>query len=262
MGLGDEIMALGHAETVSRRDYCGSPVAIVDRRGMARKHDLWRGSPFVTMSPGPNTPTVTNAAQYRPYIRYPFTRETGITPSGWRARDYRGRLVLTDEELEAGRRLRAQLGPFVILGAEIGPGASPNKDWGRARFESLVSLLSPHMAVVQSSAPRPEFTAIPGVRRHLKLHNFRQVCGVLAASTGYVGVEGGLHHAAAALGLPGTVIFGHFIDPLVTGYPEHRNLRGGAIGMCGSWSSCGECERAMEAVTPETVAEVTLSWAF
>jgi len=68
-------------------------------------------------------------------------------------------------------------------------------------------------------------------------------------------VEGGLHHAAAALGRPAVVIFGHFIDPEVTGYHGHKNLRGGAVGMCGSWSSCPECVRAMEAITPEVVVD-------
>ena len=36
--------------------------------------------------------------------------------------------------------------------------------------------------------------------------------------------EGGLHHAAAALGMPAVVLFGGMISPRNTGYDVHVNL--------------------------------------
>jgi ADP-heptose:LPS heptosyltransferase len=76
----------------------------------------------------------------------------------------------------------------------------------------------------------------------------------LARAKLYIGAEGGLHHAAAALGVPAVVLFGGFIPPLVTGYETHINLTGGAQEACGSLKPCDHCRKAMDAISVEEVA--------
>jgi FkbM family methyltransferase len=48
--------------------------------------------------------------------------------------------------------------------------------------------------------------------------------GVLSGASLLISPEGGLHHAAAALGVRAVVIFGGFISPATTGYALHTNL--------------------------------------
>ena len=64
--------------------------------------------------------------------------------------------------------------------------------------------------------------------------------------------EGGLHHGAAALGVPAVVLFGGFIPPAVTGYADHANFTGGATA-CGSLNKCLHCRDALEKITVEEV---------
>jgi ADP-heptose:LPS heptosyltransferase len=77
---------------------------------------------------------------------------------------------------------------------------------------------------------------------------FRHAMAVLARASLYIGPEGGLHHAAAAVGIPAVVIFGGFIPPSVTGYATHINLTGGAAA-CGSLKPCEHCKAYMDVIS-------------
>src|SRR5262249_52788187 len=83
---------------------------------------------------------------------------------------------------------------------------------------------------------------------------FRDALCILSLARLYVGPEGGLHHAAAALGVPAVVIFGGFSSPRATGYPWHSNIA--APGKpCGSIAYCAHCREAMASITVERVLE-------
>jgi ADP-heptose:LPS heptosyltransferase len=81
---------------------------------------------------------------------------------------------------------------------------------------------------------------------------FRLACAVLANCRAFVGTEGGLHHAAAALGIPSVVLFSEFIGPDITGYKTHRNLRH-AGPACGSRLPCQGCVDSMNAISVDEV---------
>jgi len=83
--------------------------------------------------------------------------------------------------------------------------------------------------------------------------DFRLACAVLARARAYVGHEGGLHHAAAALGIPGVVIFGGFTPVELTGYAIHHNLGVSLAAACGMRMPCAHCAAAMADITPERV---------
>jgi ADP-heptose:LPS heptosyltransferase len=116
--------------------------------------------------------------------------------------------------------------------------SSPNKDWGFPKYIALIDRLKrAGIEVVQFVYA--EGRRLPAVK---KVHtpNFRLGLAVLKQAQIYVGPEGGLHHAAAALGVKGTVLFGGFVPPQVTGYDFHTNLTGGSpapttSGSMGCW---------------------------
>ena len=65
----------------------------------------------------------------------------------------------------------------------------------------------------------------------------------------YFGPEGGFHHAAAALNKKAVVIFGGFIDPLVTGYDFHNNIYVDIDGSpCGSRVICKHCKDCIQKI--------------
>lgn len=253
MGYGDEIMAAGHAQLVYDADP-SKRVAICDRHGEPRWHPLWDGNPILAtptdVQRGEAVHRVHNAIGCRPYIRYPFTHDTGLRFTTWRAQDHPGRVYLTAEERARGARLRALAGPYVVIEPSVGRKSNQNKAWPFDRFQSVVTAC-PDVRFVQMRHPDTRPLAGP---QAVVTKDFRDACAVLSAAEAYVGPEGGLHHAAAALGIPAVVVFGGCVDVRATGYPQHINLvDDGPETPCGRYHPCAHCRRAMERIQPAAV---------
>jgi ADP-heptose:LPS heptosyltransferase len=71
--------------------------------------------------------------------------------------------------------------------------------------------------------------------------------------------EGGLYHAAAALGIPAVAIFGGWVSPANQGYDgedivnlyEHMN----GESPCGQRVPCPHCRAALDRITPQTLIQ-------
>lgn len=253
MGYGDEIMASGVAQRVFDADP-SMPVAICDRIGYPRWHELWYGNPVIAtpqhIAQGKAYHVINNGVGCRPYIQYPFTAQRGMQFTDWQARDHVGRIYLTDDELAFGRMVRAQVGPFVMVEPDVKRESTPNKNWGREKFQSVIAAI-PGLTFVRAHGREAE--PLPGVHS-VQTRTFRESCGILAASDGLLGTEGGMHHAAAALGKPAVVIFGGFISPRTTGYATHVNIADrGPCSPCGRWMPCDHCQKAMALITVDRV---------
>lgn len=246
-------MAAGQAEVIFRNDP-SMLVGIYDKRNVLRSDPMWLGNPVIAtakhVNAGNPVHVLVNGEGRRPYIRYPFTAERGMGFTDWRANDHIGKLYLTDDELAVGRRIRSQIGPFLVIEPDVKPKATPNKKWGVDRFARVVEAL-PDVAFIRAHGDECQpFSAA----RNVRTRSFREACGVLAASDGYVGTEGGFHHAAAALGKSAVVIFGGFISPKTTGYDFHLNIADNGQGSpCGTWKACAHCQAAMARITVEEV---------
>lgn len=160
-----------------------------------------------------------------------------------------GEIYLTDEEKEFGSRHKGK----ILIEPHIKRGASPNKQWGQERWDKLAVLCNKagirlhHMGPVGTKP-------MTGVSL-IQTPTFRAACAIIEHARAFVFSEGGLHHAAAALGVKGVVIFGGYIAVETTGYQMHRNL-GVHIGeACGMRILCQHCQKEMAKITPEIVLE-------
>ena len=90
---------------------------------------------------------------------------------------------------------------------------------------------------------------------------FRDALKVLSKAKLFVGTDGGLHHAAAALGIPSVVIWTGFTSPRHLGYDTHRNIHDGSEP-CGTYDSvCQHCLLKSKAITVEQVLDaVNTEW--
>jgi len=252
MGWGDEILAAGEAQRIF--DETGQKVAITDRSGNVRWSDIWQGNPAIATieeSLGDHVQRIINGTNARPYnANVPFTAASGVAFTDWRARDHRGRIYLSERERGYGTRLRARVGPYWVIEPSLPAKGTPNKRWPFARFQAIVQRPADWRWAQLLHHDSRQLDGVDGV----STLTFRDACGVLASAEGYVGPEGGLHHAAAALGIPAVVLFGGCMSVETFGYPEHTNIADdGPESPCGRWLPCDHCTRAMLAISVDQV---------
>lgn len=258
MGIGDEIIASGHAKRLFEKH--GKRVMICDVHGQPRWSAMWQGINWiahpVTDRDAPDIMRLRNGPRCRPYIDYKkgFTRRGGLNYSGWRCQDHRGFIQLTDHEMRNAAALAKELGRFTIIEPLVKSGANPNKQWGRHKWQELADLLiAEGMNPIQIGGEKT--TKLDGVR-HVFTSDFRYGVALMKFSRWNFLPDGGLHHAAAALGLPASVLWGGTNDPGILGYPEHVNVFFPAV--CGKWMPCGHCRAIWNWLSASYVWEVTL----
>ena len=248
MGWGDEIMATAEARTLQLAD--ARKVAIRDRNGSARWSPIWDLNPRLAtpydVRAGVTVQWLDNWPGNRPYLDYSIPSRTQFFFTGYRVAP--GEIYLSQDELAWGAR---RLVPgSIVIEPNLKHNAPINKDWGFHNWVSLVRLLARDYPIVQIGT---DDRMIENVR-FIETYSVRSAAAIVAAARAVIVPEGGLHHAAAALGVPAVVIFGGYISPKTTGYASHTNLfTGGAA--CGMRIRCEHCRKAMDAITPEQVAE-------
>lgn len=89
--------------------------------------------------------------------------------------------------------------------------------------------------------------------------SFREAAAVISLADLYLGAEGGLMHAANAVGTKAVIIFTGFLHPTMTGYPENVNIWiGRDHGPCGMKILCQKCYNNAQQHDPnEIVSEVS-----
>jgi len=252
MGIGDEIMALGEAQKLSKAS--GLPVRITDKDGKPRWAEIWAGQTAI-VHPG-ETPmrsaVLLNAPGARPYIvawESWKKRPVSVFSRQWRARDCMAAYKVDMSILGRGP---LALKRTVIVEHRSPDPSSPNKAIEAKKMSQIVAGLGAMGLRAIHVTPR---RAKPDpVTETFWCANGMELMSMMQAGAGYLGVEGGLHHAAAAVGRPAVVLFGGFASPDRTGYAIHENLTGDNGGRpCGRWAPCDHCEKAMGSISVEMV---------
>lgn len=246
VGWGDDLMAAGRARAL--RADAGPPVAIVNRQGVRAWSELWRNNPDIAQPEyDGEVRELIDGSGNRQYIVAKDARQ-------WTWRDFKptpARLVFPRGELEYAEHV-TPLGA-VLIEPTLKPKASPNKQWPVQYWRELV-MAHPSVDWVQVGTRR--VTRVHPRVHYITTPSFRHACAVLARCRAAVLHEGGLHHAAAAVGVRAVVIYGGFITPAQTGYDLHTNLvASGPQTPCGMRVNCQHCVRAMSAIKPAHVWE-------
>jgi hypothetical protein len=248
LGLGDNLMAAGMARGAAAR---GTRVAFGDGHKIIWDHhseQIFRGNPNVAR------PGSEGAAdmEWIPFYRGNriYNRQDG-DKWAWNL-DFHaspGEVFFGEQELAFARHFGQG---FVLIEPNVPEfkTVAPNKQWPVPRYREVAMRLMADGVKVAQFAYGGAVT-IAGARQ-IKTPDFRHAMAVLARAALYIGPEGGLHHAAAAVGIPAVVLFGGFIPPSVTGYATHTNLTGGASA-CGSLKPCPHCAEAMGKISVKDV---------
>lgn len=250
MGLGDNLMATGMARGAAKR---GKRIAFGDGHKVRWDHhsaEIFRGNRNIAIPGTERRPDVEWIPFYKgnriynrqgPDDRWIWNLEFRPTP---------GEIIFSDRERREGRR-HGQGFILIEPNVETWKTVAPNKDWGFERYQRVATQLKTaghRLLQFNFGSKRPVLAGIDVA----PTHSFRDALAILSHAKLYIGPEGGLHHGAAAVGIPAVVLFGGFIPPSVTGYPTHTNLTGGAEA-CGRYRPCEHCRAAMAAISEDEV---------
>lgn len=249
IGLGDNLLATGMAKGANAR---GKRIAFGDGQKIIWDHyspQVFAGNPNIA-APGSETDSDLEwIAFYRGHRTY--NKQQGRNWIwNYEFKAVPGEVYFTPEELKFGDKFGSG---FIVIEPNVPywKTVAPNKQWPIDRYQKLARYLKKNgRDVRQFTQPNTRHTMACAVP--IKTPSFRLAMAVLRKAALYIGPEGGLHHAAAALGIPAVVLFGGFIPPAVTGYSLHTNLTGGAEA-CGSLSICSHCRRAMNNISVDEV---------
>lgn len=245
MGSGDDIIATGMARGAAAR---GKRIAFGDGRRIIFgpwSKAIFEGNPNIAWPGQEGSPDLEWIPYYKGNRQY-NRQDPALNRWLWNY-DFRvepGEFFFKDSPpaIEPGFIF---IEPNVARGKK-GPG---NKDLGFEKYQAVVDALK-DLHIVQCDYPTARI--LRGVEP-IKTTSFRDAVNLMRNASLYIGPEGGMHHAAAALGLPGIVIFGGWIPPAVMGYEGHINLTGGATEWCGSLSQCRHCADALNNITVEDI---------
>lgn len=252
MGIGDNLMASGLARGAKER---GKLIAFGDGTKL-----LWDQFSKAIFQDNPNiaTPANMRVTPTRNIEWVPFYKGNRIynsaAPGRWvwnyEFKAKPGELFFSYDERKFSHRYVGNETVVIEPNLPAYKSVSVNKRWPVERYREVARrLIREGRRVVQFDYGSGE--RLPGVES-LQTPSFRHAAAILSRAALYIGPEGGLHHAAAAVNTPAVVLFGGFIPPQVTGYDGHVNLTGGAEA-CGSWNACEHCRAAMNAISVEEV---------
>ena len=245
MGFGDDLMV----SAIVRRAHAkhNKPICVGDGARVIWE-EVFDNNPKMAREPYAGCVWVPNVMGARPYIDYAKTKREKVA---YRA-DFRvesGEIFLTDEEKDR----YASFQGFAYIEPNVKGTFSGNKDWGFEKWQQVVYSL-PEIRFIQGKGKKLERVEQVGTT------SFRDACALLSRSDLFVGTDGGLHHAAAALGKKAVVVWGGLVSPKILGYDIHTNLHSGTHS-CGNYQPCPHCREALEWITVDMVVDAIRSHA-
>jgi hypothetical protein len=245
MGLGDWLMASGDAKEANERT--GKKVKLGDGVRMSWDGQVFANNPRMASNSDTDVVWVKNYQGHRPYLK--GTKN--------------GRLLFNDDyKTRVGEVYFNQLEKknidkidkdYIVVEPNVKRvyAHTVNKAWHG--WEELFKHDLPWLQLGDVTVKR--------YTKWKETNTFREALQVLSKAKLFVGTDGGLHHAAAALGIPSVVIWTGFTSPRHLGYDTHRNIHDGSEP-CGTYDSvCQHCFLKSKAITVEQVLDaVNTEW--
>lgn len=256
MGFGDQVIATGLAKGAKE---IGKRVAFGDGHRIIWNHgseEVFRNNPNIARPGDEGAPDIEWVHYYKGNRGY-NSQDSANSRWIWNY-DFKcipGEFFFDEHESAFANSIEAG---FVLIEPNVPreKSVAPNKDWGALKYQAVADrLIADGYRIAQFSGLG---FRINGARQ-IETKSFRQAAAALSKASLYIGPEGGLHHAAAAVQISAVVLFGGFIPPEATGYKTHTNLTGGAEA-CGKYFPCVHCREAMDRISVDEVYESALEY--
>ena len=225
MGLGDWIMATGEAREANKST--GKKVIFGDGKKRFWEESIFKDNPRLTKD-GDGV-WVHDYPGFRPYIKA----------------EKNGRMIFMDS-------FRPKVGELFGLKAS-------DKAKGKILVETRTK--KDFLHTVNKAFPYWDelFKSDLPLMRVEEANDFRDVLEILNGCSLFVGTDGALHHAAAALNVPAVVIWSGYSSPRHLGYESQVNIHDGSEP-CGTFSKvCPHCLKKAKQIDVDLVIKTIKS---
>lgn len=247
MGLGDWIMA--SADVKEAHERTGKKVKLGDGKAMYVDEDVFANNPRMALKSNDDVVWVANYPSKRPYIAGNDGRRILFNDN---FKPKAGEIWLNKHE-NLFADIYAPSKPFILIEPNVKNTYvhTINKAWHY--WEDLIKHDYPWVQVGDVSTKK--------ITDWIETDSFRKALAILSRASLFVGTDGALHHAAAALGIPSVVIWTGFTSPKHLGYDEHINIYDGGEP-CGHYAGvCEHCQKRSRAITVERVLDaINTKW--
>lgn len=234
MGFGDVLMTMGEAKKLHEKT--GKKICLPRRYCP----ELYREIDYIT-----DDPANADIKLSEPFPATDVPQTTDLRIAFKKYRPYPADLItpeLNHVDFE-------NLGEFIFIEPHTKTMTSANnRNWGWENFCRVVKMIE--INFVQPYYGKP---VLPGVIP-IPTRSFLEAAAILKKARTALMAEGGMMHAAAAVGVESVVIFGGFISPDNTGYDMHSNFFVGKQP-CGSKRPCPHCVEAMKRITVDQIVK-------
>ena len=237
MGLGDWLMA--SAEVKEANERTGKKVALGNGNKAFFEPQIFANNPRMALDDKEEIEWVHNYPGKRPYMH---GTENGKIIFNDDYKPMPGEIFFSEKELDKINDIDKE---YIVVEPNVKTTYihTVNKSWDK--WEELL----------QHDLPWIQFNTGKQYTKTIQTNTFRDALIVLKKAKLFVGTDGGLHHAAAALGIPSVVIWSGFTSPKHLGYDFHTNIHDGSKP-CGKFKEiCKHCEEKRKAISVETVYE-------
>lgn len=238
MGWGDALMACGEAKLLHEKT--GKKVKIGDGRTIYKEKEIFANNPFICRDVDEDGIWLKNYPGGRPYIKE--TKNGRILFNKYKPEP--AQLFFTAKEI-AWAKKHAPKHDFIVIEPNV-------KD----TYKHTVNKAWPYWnELIKYDYPFYQLGLGKNITKQIRTDNFRQALLILSQAKLFIGTDGGLHHAAAALGIPAIVIWTGFTSPKHLGYDSHINIHDGGEP-CGTYSgTCPHCIKIAKSITVERVLD-------
>ena len=241
MGMGDWLLASAQVKRASIET--GKKVCVGNGKQSFIDPDILVNNPRLARN-GEDCVWVDNYPGHRPYFNQVTTERILFNDD---FHPEAGEIFLRESELkQADERLNG-ITDFILVEPNVKTRFihTANKSW--PHFEELLKHDLPWLQVGG--------VGVDQKTRFIHTETFREACAILSRASLFVGTDGGLHHAAAALGIPSVVIWTGFTSPKHLGYDEHINIHDGGEP-CGTINKvCPHCTEIAKNISVERVLD-------
>jgi hypothetical protein len=182
------------------------------------------------------------------------SREMGLIPS-----EKKGEIFFVQSETARVSKLMSELkllrGKFIVVEPHT------NAEWfGDLRswsFENWVLLMkkTQDLGIRWIQVGLPQSHLIPGAESICGQLSFRETAYLINQSMLFMGTEGGLMHAARAVGSHALILWGGLTPLSLTGYPDHQKVVSEEVecSPCGLKGNCPYQKKCMTGISVEKV---------